>query len=130
MCLVLALIAAAAGCGHSAASSVTTERSMVTGRIFSAGCPAQQEAQKQCGSWFTGTLQFVRTSECTVSPCPTLAVAAATHSDRAGRFSVRLPAGRYAVVAVGLFNSLSDQSFSVPAGHSVRVHFSIRNGIE
>jgi hypothetical protein len=103
---------------------------VVTGRIFSSGCPAQQQGQKECGSWFTGTLQFVRPSRCSASPCPTIAVAATAHSDRAGRFTVSLPPGRYAVVAVGLFNSLPDQSFSVPGGGPVRVQFSIRNGIE
>jgi hypothetical protein len=55
---------------------------------------------------------------------------ATTRSDRTGRFQLSLPPGRYAVEAVGLFNRLDGQTFTVRAGRPVQVRISIANGIE
>jgi hypothetical protein len=66
----------------------------------------------------------------TADTCSTGAVAATAQSDQAGRFNLSLAPGGYSVIAVGLFNSLAAQSFTVHPGRSVQLHLSIRNGIE
>jgi hypothetical protein len=104
-------------------------RSAVSGRVFSRGCPAQRPGQ-QCGGWFNGTLRFVHLACPTAGACTPGALAASTHSDRNGRFHVSLAPGRYAIVAVGLENSLTGQAFSVRGGRPAHLNLSIRNGIE
>lgn len=122
---LVAVIALAVGCGS---ADVTTgsggNRLVVAGRIFSAGCPAQRQGQ-QCGTWFAGTVRILRQSGSRSS------VVATARSDEGGRFHVSLPPGRYAVEAVGLFNRLTGQTFTVRARQRpVVVHLSINNGIE
>ena len=124
---LVGIAAVVAGCGS--ASSSVTHRSVVSGRVFSHGCPAQRPGQ-ECGGWFNGTLRFVHLACPTAGTCTPGALAASTHSDRNGRFRVALAPGRYAIVAVGLENSLAGQEFSVSAGRPARLNLSIRNGIE
>jgi hypothetical protein len=115
------------GCGS--ASSSGTHRSVVSGHVFSHGCPAQRPGQ-QCGSWFNGILRFVHLACPTAGTCTPGVLAASTRSDRNGRFRVSLLPRRYAIIAVGLENSLSGQAFTVKAGRPARLNLSIRNGIE
>jgi hypothetical protein len=126
-CIAVALAAVAAGCGSANWSGIG--RSAVSGRVFSHGCPAQRPG-RPCGGWLNGTLRFVHLACPTGGTCTPGALAASTHSDPNGRFRVALAPGRYAVIAVGLENSLSGQAFSVNAGRPARVNLSIRNGIE
>ena len=125
--IAVTLGAVVAGCGTTSSSGL--HRSTVRGRVFSYGCPAQRPGQ-QCGSWFNGALRFARLVCPAGGPCVPGAIAASTHSDRHGRFRVMLAPGRYAIVAVGLFNSPTGQTFRVSAGRPAEVNISIRNGIE
>jgi hypothetical protein len=128
--LVAALVAPSVGCRQTGAAG--GGRSAVAGRVFSSGCPAERQGQKQCGSWFAGTVRILRVSGCTtpVVTCQSTKVVATALSGRTGRFQVSLPPGRYAVEAVGLFNKLAGQTFTVQAGTPGEVRVSIDNGIE
>ena len=122
---VVAVVVAVTGCGayqFPGGSSSPDTSGTVQGTVLSVPCAPVEQIDSPCAGRAVGGLaiSYVRDG----------AVAGKAVTDSAGRYSVRLPAGTYAVELDTYMRLISGPStVTVAAGSSVRADYILDNGI-